>query len=75
MAEQERDCCAERRNLRQREIDKDDFAAKNLNAEIDMDTDEAHGHQKSRPEKPEYFDHRVIAADTRASTLASNIEM
>jgi|GEM_PF-4116197 len=75
MAKHERHRCTERRDLRQREIDEDDAAPENLDAEIDMDTDEAHGHQKSRPEKPERFGHRVAAADASASTLASNIEM
>ena len=63
MAKHERHRCTERRDLRQREIDKDDAAPENLDAEIDMDTNEAHGHQKSRPEKQECFGHRVAAAD------------
>src|SRR5262249_29379601 len=75
MTKHERHCRAKRGDLRQREIEENDAAPENLDAEIDMDADEAHGHQKSRPEKPECFDHGFAAADANASTLASNIEM
>ena len=66
---------AERRDLRQRQIDKDDFAGKHLDAEIGVDADKTYRHQERRPEKNERLDHRLAAADVRASTLASNSEM
>ena len=51
MAEHEGDRRAERRDLRQREIDEHDVAGQHLDAEIGVDADEAEGHQKRRPQK------------------------
>ena len=65
---------AKRRDLCQRQIDKDDFAGQHLDAEIGVDTDKAYRHQERRPEKQHWFDHRVATGDVRASTLASNSE-
>ena len=75
MAEHEGDRRAERRDLRERQIDEDHFARQDLNAEIGVDADQAYRHQERRPEKCERLDHRVAAADVSASTLTSNSEM
>ena len=58
MTEHEGDRRAERRDLRQRQIDEDDFAREHLNAEIGVDADQAHRHQEWRPEKCKRLDHR-----------------
>ena len=42
---------AERRDLRQRQIDEDDVAREHLDAEIGMDADEAERHQERRPQQ------------------------
>ena len=75
MAEHERNGRAKRRDLCQRQIDEDHFAGQNLNAEIGVDADQAHRHQKRRPEKLQCIDHRIAAAAVSASTFASNNEM
>ena len=75
MTEHEGDRRAERRDLRERQIDEDHFASEDLNAEIGVDADKTYGHQERRPEKYEWLDHRTAAADFRASTFASNSEM
>ena len=75
MTEHECDRRAERRDLRERQIDKDHFAGKHLDAEIGVDADKRDRHQERRPEKNERLDHRLAAADVRASTFASNSEM
>ena len=62
MAEHEGHGRAERRDLRQRQIDEDDFAGEHLNAEIGVDADEAYRHQERRPEKFERLAHRFAAA-------------
>ena len=74
MPEEEGDGRAERRNLRQREIDKDDFAAENLNAEIGMDTDQADRHHECRPQQPESIRHGTPAAARSAVTFTSKRE-
>ena len=51
MAEHERHRRAERRDLRESQIDKDHFAGEDLDAEIGMDADKAHRHQERRPEE------------------------
>ena len=66
---------AERRDLRQRQIDENDFAGQDLNAEIRMDADEAYRHQERRPEKLSAPRSLRAAAAVSASTLASNSEM
>ena len=75
MAEHECHRRTERRDLRERQIDKDHFAGKDQDAEIGMDADKTHRHQEGRPEKLERLDHRLAAADVRASTFTSNSEM
>ena len=75
MAEYERYRRAKRRNLRERQIDEDHFAGKDLNAEIGMDTDQADSHEKRRPEKLHCIDHRIAAAAVSASTFTSNNEI
>ena len=75
VAEHEGDGRTQRRDLRQRQIDKDHFAGQHLNAEIGVDADQAHRHQEGRPEKLQGIDHRMAAAAVSASTLASNSEM
>ena len=75
MTEHEGHRRAERRDLRQRQIDEDDFAREHLDAEIGVDADQTHRHQECRPEKCERLDHRAAAADFSAATLASNSEM
>ena len=71
MAEQKRHGRAERRDLRQRQIDEDDIAGEDLDAEISVDADKAHRDQERRPEEGQCFGHRAAAA-TSAATLASN---
>ncbi len=73
MAEHEGDGRAERRDLRQRQIDEDDFARQHLDAEIGVDADEAHRHEERRPEKDERVAHGAAAVS--AATLASNSAM
>ena len=75
MAEHECHRRAKRGDLRERQIDKDHFASKHLDTEISMDADKRDRHQERRPEKNERLDHRLAAADVRASTSASNSEM
>ena len=75
MAEHEGDGRTQRRDLGQRQIDEDHFAGQYLNAEIGVDADQAHRHQKRRPEKLQRIDHRIAAAAVSASTFASNSEM
>src|SRR5450830_1787173 len=75
MAEHECHSRAKRRDLRERQIDKDHFASKHLDSEISMDADKRDRHQERRPEKNERLDHHLAAADVRASTFASNSEM
>ncbi len=74
MAEHEGNGCAERRDLRQREIDEYDIAGEYLDPEISMDADETHRHQKGWPEKSKRFGHLAAAAPTSAATLVSNKE-
>ena len=59
MTEHECDRRAKRRDLRERQIDKDYFASKNLDPEIGVDADQAYCHQKRRQEKNEGIDHRM----------------
>ena len=73
MAEHEGGGRAERRDLRQRQIDEDDFARQHLDAEIGVDADEADRHEERRPEECERVDHRAAASS--AATLASNSAM
>src|SRR4029077_5777195 len=72
MAEHEGHRCAQRRDLRQREVDEDDVAREHLNPEIGVDADEAHRHQEGRPDKSDRFDHLDPAALTSAATSVSN---
>ncbi|MEJ0076862.1 MAG: hypothetical protein WDO17_15715 [Alphaproteobacteria bacterium] len=65
--------CAERRDLRQREVDEDHFARQDLDAEIGVDADEAYGNEKWQPEEGERVAHRAAAAS--ASMLVSNSAM
>ena len=75
MAEHEGDGGAERRDLREREIDEDDVAGQHLDAEIGVDADQAERHQKARPQECERVDHRIaVAAESSAATLGSNSE-
>ncbi len=74
VTEHERHRRAERCDLREREIDEDDFARQHLDAEIRVDADQAHRDQERRPEKAQGLDH-CDAADVSASTFASNIAM
>ena len=75
VAEHEGHSRAKRRDLRERQINEDHFARKDLNAEISMNADQADGHEERRPEKLKCIDHRVAAAAVSASTFASNSEM
>jgi hypothetical protein len=70
---QDRPHHAERGDLRQREVDENDFARQHLDAEIGVDADEAHGHEKRQPKERERFTHRAAAVS--ASMLASNSAM
>ena len=72
MAEHERDGRAERRDLRQREIDEHDVAGQHLDAEIGVDADQAERHQERRPQELERGHHRVAAAASSAAMLVSN---
>jgi hypothetical protein len=74
MAEHERGGRAERRDLRQREIDEDHFARQHLDAEIRMDAGQAHRHQEREQQERERLAHRAAAA-VSAATLASNSAM
>ena len=62
MAEHEGHGRAERRDLRQREIDEDDIAGEHLDAEIGVDADEADRDQEGWPQKSERLGHRATAA-------------
>ena len=75
MAEHECHRRAERRDLRERQIDKDDFAGEDLDAEIGVDADQAYRHQERGPKECEGFGHRAANADSSAATLVSNSEM
>jgi hypothetical protein len=46
MAKHECHSRAERRDLRERQINEDDFASEDLDAEIGVDTDEAYRYQE-----------------------------
>src|SRR5437879_3820040 len=72
MAEHEGNGCAERRDLRQREVDEYDIAAEYLDPEIRVDADKTHRHQKGRPQKSKRLGHLATAAPTSAATLVSN---
>ena len=74
MPEQEGDGRTQSRNLRQREIDEDDFAAKNLDAEIGMDADQADRHDQSRPQQQQTIRHGTPAAASSAATFTSKRE-
>ena len=65
----------ERRDLRERQVDKDHFAGKDQDPEIGVDADQAYRHQEGRPEKLDDIGHRFSAADVRASTFTSNSEI
>ena len=60
MAEHERDRRAERRDLREREIDEDDVAGQHLDAEIGVDADQAERHQERRPQQRERVAHHAL---------------
>ena len=63
MAEHECHRRAERRDLRERQIDKDDFAGEDLDAEIGVDADQAYRHQERGPKECEGLGHRAVNAD------------
>ena len=63
MTEHEGDGRTKRRDLRQRQIDENDFARKYLDAEISVDADKTNRHQERRPEKCERLNHLIAAAD------------
>ena len=75
MTKHECDRGAKRRDLRERQINKDYFASKNLDPEIGVDADQTCCHEKWRQEKNEGIDHRMATADFNASTLVSNREI
>ena len=75
MAEHECYRRTERRDLRERQIDKDHFAGKDQDPEIGVDADQAYRHQEGWPEELERLNHRFAAADVRASTFTSNSEI
>ena len=62
-------------DLRQCQIDKNDFAHEHLDAEICVDTDETNRHQERRPKKCQRLNHLIAAAAIRASTFLSNSAM
>ena len=65
VAEHEGDRRAERGDLRERQIDEDDFARQHLDAEIGVDADETDRHEERRPEKCERLAHRAAAGQRR----------
>ncbi len=71
MAEHERDGRAERRDLRQREVDEHDVAGQHLDAEIGVDADQAERHQERRPQELERR-HHGLAAASNAAMFTSN---
>ena len=74
MTEHEGDGGAERRDLREREIDEDDLAAQHLDAEIGVNPDQAERDQERRPQQLKRVAHRPACA-VSAATSASNSEM
>ena len=75
MAEHECYRRTERRDLRERQIDKDHFAGKDQDPEIGVDADQSYRHKEGLPEKLDDIGHRFAAADVRASTFTSNSEI
>ena len=75
MTEHEGHRGAERRDLRQRQVDKDDLARQHLDAEIDVDADQTNRNQECRQKKYQGLDHCTPAAAVSAATLASNSAM
>ena len=73
MAEHEGRGRAERGDLRQRQIDEDDFARQHLDAEIGVDADEADRHEKRWPKECDGLAHRAAASS--AATFVSNSAM
>ena len=62
-------------DLCKRQIDEDDVAGKNLDAEVGVNADEAQRHDEWRPEKSKRLGHHCAAAEISASTSVSNMEM
>ena len=75
MTEHECDGRTKRCDLRQRQIDENDFAREHLDAEICVDADETNRHQERRPEKCQRLNHLIAAAAISASTFLSNSAM
>ena len=63
--EHEGDGRAKRRDLRQRQIDKDHFAGEDLNAEIGVDADQHTATRNGGQRNCSGIDHRIAAADVR----------
>jgi hypothetical protein len=75
MTEHECDRRADGGDLRERQVNEDDFAGEDLDAEIGVDTDEAGRYQECRPKKYDRLAHCADAAALRASTSRSNSEI